>query len=261
MADVRSYAVASLTSGGMPIGGLHMYRHEVRPFSDAEQNRLASFAAQASLAIANAKLFNDLDQALERQRAMTDVLEAVSTARFDIQPVFDRIVEHAAHLCDDTAALVTIRDRAELSVMAGAGWGELGNQDVLHWDAIDTSTTTGTVFSTGEPVHIPDWDEVPPDRYPNSKARDSGLRTMLTLPMRRHHVVIGAMTFAREHPAGTTPRSSRSSRRSPTRRRSPSTTPGSCRRSNSATPSSANPSSCRQPRARSCSSSAPIRVI
>ncbi len=202
VADVRSYAVASLTSGGMPIGGLHMYRHEVRPFSDAEQNRLASFAAQASLAIANAKLFNDLDQALERQRAMTDVLEAVSTARFDIQPVFDRIVEHAAHLCDDTAALVTIRDRAELSVMAGAGWGELGNQDVLHWDAIDTSTTTGTVFSTGEPVHIPDWDEVPPDRYPNSKARDSGLRTMLTLPMRRHHVVIGAMTFARATPGG-----------------------------------------------------------
>ena len=46
---------------------------------------------------------------------MTDVLEAVSTARFDIQPVFDRIVEHAAHLCDDTAALVKIRDRAELS--------------------------------------------------------------------------------------------------------------------------------------------------
>ena len=36
VADVRSYAVASLTSGGVPVGGLHMYRHEVRPFSEAE---------------------------------------------------------------------------------------------------------------------------------------------------------------------------------------------------------------------------------
>ena len=66
-----------------------MYRHEVRPFDDPELKALASFAEQASLAIANANLFNDLDAALERQTAMTDVLDAVSTARLDLQPVFD----------------------------------------------------------------------------------------------------------------------------------------------------------------------------
>ena len=78
---VRSYARATLTLDGATVGGLHMYRHEVRPFEEAELKALASFAEQASLAIANANLFNDLDAALERQTAMTDVLEAVSTAR------------------------------------------------------------------------------------------------------------------------------------------------------------------------------------
>ncbi len=96
VADVRSYAFTFMRRDDDYVGSLHMFRHEVRPFSDDEVAALVAFGEQASLAIANARLFNDLDQALERQRAMTDVLEAVSTARFDIQPVFDRIVEHAA---------------------------------------------------------------------------------------------------------------------------------------------------------------------
>ena len=58
------------------------------------------------------------------------------------------------------------------------------------------------MFSTGEPVHIRDWDEVPSDVYSNSQPRDSGLRTLLTLPMRRHAEVIGAITFIREAPGG-----------------------------------------------------------
>ncbi len=60
--------------------------------------------------VANAKLFNDLDAALERQTAMTDVLDAVSTARFDLQPVFDRIVEHASRLCHDSSDMSSSAD-------------------------------------------------------------------------------------------------------------------------------------------------------
>ncbi len=41
---------------------------------------LQSFAEHAAIAIANARLFSDLDEALERQQAMTDVLDAVNTA-------------------------------------------------------------------------------------------------------------------------------------------------------------------------------------
>ncbi len=60
--NVRSYAFAPLTTGDQLVGRLHMFRHEVRPFSASELERLGSFAAQASLAIGNAQLFNDLDR-------------------------------------------------------------------------------------------------------------------------------------------------------------------------------------------------------
>ena len=206
---VRSYARATLTLDGAPVGGLHMYRHEVHPFDEAELKALASFAEQASLAIANANLFNDLDAALERQTAMADVLEAVGTARLDLQPVFDRIVEHAQRLCDDTYAAVSVRDDSGISTqsMSGpAGFTELTERDDITEESApargDESSTTAAVYRTGEPLHIRDWNDVPDDVYPNSRARRSGLRTMLALPMRRHGDVVGVATFVRLAPGG-----------------------------------------------------------
>ncbi len=201
---IRSWATVALIHDGNWVGSVNVSRLEVRAFEPSQLAILQTFADQAAIAIANANLFNDLDRALERQTAMSDVLEAVSTARFDIQPVFDRIADHAQRLCDDTMAIVTVRDRSEMTIVAAA-WpetrGELPEGDI-HWDTIDTSTTTGTVFSTGQAVHVRDWNEVPADLYPDSQARNSGMRTLLTLPMRRHDEVIGAITFVRVEAGG-----------------------------------------------------------
>ena len=202
---IRSWASVALVHDGMWIGSVNLSRTTVRPFDAENLAALQTFADQAAIAVVNAKLFNDLDRALERQTAMADVLEAVSTARFDIQPVFDRIADHAQRLCDDTMALVTVRDHASMSIVA-ASWSNMSDDDVpegdIHWDEIDTSTTTGTVFATGQAVHIRDWLEVPDDLYPDSQARNSGMRTLLTLPMRRHDAVIGVITFVRVEPGG-----------------------------------------------------------
>ncbi len=208
VARVRSYARAMLTLDGAPVGGLHMYRHEVRPFDDAELKALASFAEQASLAIANASLFNDLDAALERQTAMTDVLEAVGTARLDVQPVFDRIVEHAQRLSDNTYAFVSVRDEANVRTVAVAGPTGPNTMDNEFYgpenSRDDDTSTTGTVYLTGEAVHIRDWDDVPVDQYPNTRARGSPTRSLLALPMRRRGEVVGVMTFVRVEPGGYT---------------------------------------------------------
>ena len=71
---------------------------------------------------------------------------------------------------------------------------------VFNWETIDANSTTGSVFSTGEPVHIRDWDEVSSDVYPNSQARGLRPSHLADTPHassrrsdRRHHV----------HPGGT----------------------------------------------------------
>ena len=75
-----------------------------------------------------------------RQTAMSDVLEAVGTARLDIQPVLDRVVEHAQRLCHDTNALVSLR---ELDVFIAASAGpmdgspDFDNTPRPEYDALD----------------------------------------------------------------------------------------------------------------------------
>ncbi len=201
VARVRSYAAAALTHDGEVVGHLHMYRHEVRPFDEAEMTALVSFAEQASLAIANARLFNDLDESLERQTAMTEVLDAVSTARLDLQPVFDAVAHHANRMCHGTGAIVIVRDGDEVVTVAGEGYEHVTVPTEDRAPIGSRSSTTATAMSTGQPVHIRNWDEVPADLYPDSRSREVG-KSLLALPMLRNNQAVGVVAFTRTEPGG-----------------------------------------------------------
>ena len=129
---------------------------------------------------------------------MTDVLEAVGTARLDLQPVFDIVTHHANRLCDGTGAGVAIRDGDRLRVVSSTGALEQVDAGE-RWFDIDDTTPVGAAASTMQPVHIRDWDAVDSDTYPNAASRQAGRRSALVVPMVRNDVVIGGDRVQSRH--------------------------------------------------------------
>jgi GAF domain-containing protein/HAMP domain-containing protein/anti-sigma regulatory factor (Ser/Thr protein kinase) len=94
----RSALFVPLLRDGKAIGCLAILRAPIGDFSDKEISLASTFADQAVIAIENVRLFNETKEALERQTAIADILQAISGSVSDAQPVFDAILDSCQHL-------------------------------------------------------------------------------------------------------------------------------------------------------------------
>src|SRR5262249_4510701 len=94
----RSVLLTPLLGDRGPIGLISVTRREPSIFSDHHVQLLQTFADQAVIAIENTRLFNETQEALERQTATSDILKVIASSPSNVQPVFDAIVANADRL-------------------------------------------------------------------------------------------------------------------------------------------------------------------
>src|SRR5262249_8766385 len=79
-------------------------------FSHKQVALARTFADQAVIAIQNTRLFNETQEALERQTATSNVLQVISASPGELKPVFQALLENATRVCGANFGTMNLYD-------------------------------------------------------------------------------------------------------------------------------------------------------
>ncbi|MDM0015689.1 response regulator [Variovorax sp. J22P168] len=215
----RSFAnlAAPLIWEGRGIGVLSLQRARLGAFSAGDRALLRTFAEQAVIAIQNARLFNEAQQALhqveertaelteslEYQTAVGDVLRVISESPTDVMPVYEAILDCTMWLFEGPTAAVFSYDGRLVHLAATRNWSAQTLETARSvWPAPpDPHQMNGRAILERRALSTEDaWSD--PD-YDRRLANSGNRRRMICAPMMRDGVPIGAISAAWPDPGKT----------------------------------------------------------
>jgi len=203
LAGARTLLLVPMVMEGELIGNLNIYRQEVRPFTDKQIALVQNFAAQAVIAIENARLLNELRQSLDQQTATAEVLGVISSSPGDLEPVFGAMLENATRICEANFGNMFLIEDGMFRTVA------MHNAPAAYSDARTArpfrppaDSAPGRLVSSKDVVHVADLRAEPTylrrDPFSVTGVELAGIRTLLAVPMLKDDALIGAIHIYRQ---------------------------------------------------------------
>jgi two-component system, NtrC family, sensor kinase len=163
---------------------------------NAPKAKLAPNPSTSSAETKIAQLTRERDEALEQQKAATEVLKIISTSPTELQSVLDVVVRSAARFC--SADDVTIFELDGQALHIAAHWGAVLSQDIGVRFPCTRGSVAGRTVIDRKPVHVIDL-QAEAEEFPEGYAfaKRLGQRTTAGVPLLREGVAIGTIQLRR----------------------------------------------------------------
>ena len=204
LAGYRTMLGVPLFRGDVVAGVFVLTRNEVRPFSDREIALVRAFADQAVVAVENARLFKETNEALERQTALAEILGVIADSPADQQPVVDAIALNTTRYCGAEDAVVLLVGGDVLVRVAHHGPLPMSSGPRLP---IDRNSVAARAILERRTVRVADVEGAEGEDFPDTRARAAaaGQRGTLAAPMLREGAPIGVILLRKTEPTGFSP--------------------------------------------------------
>jgi two-component system, NtrC family, sensor kinase len=211
LGGVRTMLNVPMLKEGEVVGGIAIYRTEIRPFTEKQIELVTNFAHQAVIAIENTRLLNelrqrtdDLSESLEQQTATSEVLRVISSSPGELEPVFQAIMEKATRICEAKFGNLLLYEgdafRRVALYNAPPAWEELWRRDPMV--RASSKNPLVRMVATKQLIHMADirTEQAYIEREPSVMVlvEAAGARTVVTVPMLKENELIGAIAIYRQ---------------------------------------------------------------